>query len=279
MVSVTLSKVIDTSDSADDEQLNYLITNFETFTIDVRTPISPMPLPEETAEQNILVKIEGNTKAITLSWTLVTSNVDLASGGKVDGKTTIKTVPEQLHYLMDAMQGSSLQHRFKLLIAYSEVAGNEDLTFYGFINNIQFTQSSSAPVTFTATLNFIVGNVITTLDGDIPFEPTSITLDLSGTTLPGEIRASWTAPVYKGGADSIDDYDLEFISTTSAIIGHKKYGQSSPPYTVPTGALIPEGRYAVRIRANSSDGDGKWSEWKPTFDQDGVLPDGVATHA
>jgi len=274
MVTVKLSKVIDTSDDSADDQLNYTIPNFESFTIDVRTPISPMPLPEETAEQNILVKIEGNTKAVTLTWTIVQSAVDLAGGGKKDGNTTIKSVPEQIAYLSDAMQGSSLQHRFRLTIFYSEVAGEEDLNFYGFINNIQFNQTGSTPVTFTATMNFLVGNVITTLDGDVPFEPTSIVLTNPGGA-SGRITVTWSDPVYKGGAGSIVDYDLELINTTSFIIEHKKYGQGSSPYTTPTGAVRADTRFAGRVRANSNDGDGKWSDWRPVFDEDGTTPDGV----
>ena len=35
------------------------ITAFDSLGIDLNTPISPMPLPEENADANILVKMEG----------------------------------------------------------------------------------------------------------------------------------------------------------------------------------------------------------------------------
>ena len=48
----------------------YSIPNLETLNIQYNTPISPMPLPEEDADENILVKIEGNSASIDIDWTL-----------------------------------------------------------------------------------------------------------------------------------------------------------------------------------------------------------------
>jgi len=48
----------------------YTIPNLETLNIQYNTPISPMPLPEENAKENILVKIEGNSASIDIDWTL-----------------------------------------------------------------------------------------------------------------------------------------------------------------------------------------------------------------
>ena len=38
------------------------ITNLENLSINHNSPVTPMPLPEETSEENILVKIEGNSE-------------------------------------------------------------------------------------------------------------------------------------------------------------------------------------------------------------------------
>ncbi len=279
MVRVELSKVIDESNEAASEQFGYKIKNFDSFNINVRTPISPMPLPEETADQNVLVKIEGNTKTISLTWTLVNSTTDLSFGTKTDANTEIKTVPQQLQYISDKLQGSSLQHRFKLHIYYSDIAGDEDLILYGFVNDISFNQTSSTPVTFTATLNFIVGNVITTLDGDIPNAPDVTALNTSGAPAGGALNVTWNTPIYAGGAGSIDDYDIEFVNTTSGIIEHKKYGQAASPYTTATMTLTPNTRFQVRVRGNSADGEGKWSIWFPATDEDSSTPDGVLSTA
>ena len=48
----------------------YNVPNLENLNIQYNTPISPLPLPEEDADENVLVKIEGNSATIGLDWTL-----------------------------------------------------------------------------------------------------------------------------------------------------------------------------------------------------------------
>ena len=151
--------------------------------------------------------MEGNTQVINLAWTLVESTTDLSFGNQSDANTLIKTVPQQLVYLSDALEGSSLQEKFKLQINYSEVSGGKDLIFYGFVTDMSFSQTSTAPVTFTAQLSFIVGNVITTLDTDVPDPPININLTTpSSGGGSGRLTVSWADPVYKGGSNAIKDY-------------------------------------------------------------------------
>jgi hypothetical protein len=273
MVTITLHKVIETDEETGSDQFTYTINNFNSINIDVRTPISPMPLPEETSEENVLVKVEGNTTQISLSWTLVASDTDLGGGGKQD--SAVQTVREQLLYLSKNMQGSSLQHRFMLKINYSELTGvNDDLTYFGFVNNISFDTTSGSPITLMARLTFLEGSVVTTMDGDTPFPPTSIGLtDPGGAT--GRVTSTWTAPTYKGGADAIVDYDLEFFNTTTGAIRSKKYGQASSPFTNPDDTFDANEYIQVRIRANSTDGKGIWSAKYPLTDETATTPDGV----
>ena len=40
------------------------ISNLNTLNWSIDTPVTPMPLPEDTHEENILVKMEGNTAKI-----------------------------------------------------------------------------------------------------------------------------------------------------------------------------------------------------------------------
>mgnify|MGYP003655066613 FL=1 len=284
MVTIKLVQVSDTDDLTSSEVLGYNIPNFDSFNISVRTPISPMPLPEEKADENVLVKMEGNTSTVNLAWTLVNSATDLNFGKKSDEYTHVKTVPQQLAYLSNGMQGDSIQDKFKLVIGYSldsdgNQTGEKDLVFDGFVTNLTFSQSGSAPVTFKVQMAFIQGRVITTLDGDVAKPPTSIGLvmpSLGGGA--GRITASWTAPSYKGGADVVSDYDLEFLNSTTGAIEYKKYAQTASPFTTPTDSLSPHTKFRVRIRANSIvDGKGMWSEFTPVKDADGNIPDGVAS--
>ena len=283
MVTVQLLKVTDDSGEDTTKMNGYIIKNFESFSISIRTPITPMPLPEEKSDENVLVKMEGNTSTINLSWTLVNSTTDLNIGLQQDNSKTyplgthIRTVPEQLDYLSDTLQGSSLQEKFLLKISYSEIAGEKDLDFFGFVTSMTFSQTSSAPVTFNAQLSFIQGNVITTLDADVPNKPTSVGLSTpaSGTNLGGRITATFVAPVYKGGSNSIVNYDLEFRNSSSGKVEYKKYSQTGTSITLPTGSLTNNTFFQVRVRANSSDGDGRWSSYHPITNPLATSPNGV----
>ena len=275
MVTVKLVKVSSESNLNVAEQKGYTITNFESFNINVRTPISPMPLPEETSDNNMLVKMEGNTTTISLAWTLVNSATALNFGNLSDSNTEIKTVAQQLTYLSEGLQGSSLNEKFKLQISYSEVGG-DDLIYYGFVTDMSFSQTSTTPVTFMANLSFIQGHVITTLDDDVPDKPKSINLTTpSSGGGSGRITASWAVPTYAGGSNLITNYDLEFRNSTSGIIEYKQYAQSSTSFTTPTGSLTSNTKFQVKIRANSSDGNGMWSEYYPITDTNAAIPNGV----
>lgn len=282
MVTVELMKVTDDSGQNTTLMNGYLIKNFESFNISVRTPISPMPLPEEKSDENVLVKMEGNTSTINLSWTLVNSATDLNSGLQQDTNkvyplgTHVRTVPQQLVYLTDSLQGSSLQEKFMLKVHYSEVAGEEDLEYFGFVTSMTFSQTSSTPVTFNAQLSFIQGNVITTLDADVPNQPTSIALSTPASGGGGgRITATFVEPVYKGGTNTITNYDLEFKNSGSGKVEYKKYSQSASPLTLPTDSLTKNTFFQVRVRANSADGDGRWSKFHPITDPLAVTPNGV----
>ena len=275
MVTVKLVKVSSESDLSAAEQKGYTIKNFESFSINVRTPISPMPLPEETSDNNMLVKMEGNTTTLNLAWTLVDQTDALNFGNKSSSTTPIKTVAQQLTYLSQGLQGSSLNEKFKLQINYNEVGG-EDLIFYGFVTDMSFSQTSSTPVTFIANMSFIQGHVITTLDDDVPSKPTSINLTTpSSGGGSGRLTVSWAVPSYAGGSNSITNYDLEFKNSTSGQVEYKKFSQTGTSFTTPTGSVTSNTKFQVKIRANSSNGDGMWSEYYPITDPAATTPDGV----
>ena len=54
----------------------YTVPNLDNLAIAYNTPISPMPLPEENAKENVLVKIEGNSATVDIDWSVI----DEASG-------------------------------------------------------------------------------------------------------------------------------------------------------------------------------------------------------
>ncbi len=129
-------------------------------------------------------------------------------------------------------------------------------------------------------INDTVGNVITTLDTDVPDPPININLTTpSGGGGSGRLTVSWADPVYKGGSNAITNYDLEFSNSTSGQIEYKKFSQSSSPLTTPTGSVTSNTKFQVRIRANSNEGNGGWSKFYPIRDPDSNTPVGVLSTA
>ena len=84
------------------------------------SPISPMPLPEESGQENILVKMEGNTHTVQLTWLIkeetVNSGVTNSEQGGNSGST--KTMFEQLKWfsVAEGFIGSSMEDKFDILI-------------------------------------------------------------------------------------------------------------------------------------------------------------------
>ena len=59
---------------------SYEVKTFEDISINKSTPISPMPLPEEDSAENMLVKIEGNSTTMNLSWKIIPFTDDYSIG-------------------------------------------------------------------------------------------------------------------------------------------------------------------------------------------------------
>ena len=69
MTDIYIQKVVPNStDTGFTVKKEYKLPNVNSFSIDLNSPVSPMPLPEEGADSNILVKIEGNSATMSLNW-------------------------------------------------------------------------------------------------------------------------------------------------------------------------------------------------------------------
>ena len=70
MAIIRLYKYVLSDDGNTEIVYRYTVPNLESLNVQYNTPISPMPLPEEDADENILVKIDGNSASIDIDWTL-----------------------------------------------------------------------------------------------------------------------------------------------------------------------------------------------------------------
>lgn len=151
----------------------YYVSNLNNLNWSVDTPVTPMPLPEDTHEENILVKMEGNTAKVDLSWTLDEGDYF----GSLNGTTWVgkgsKTALAQIQDFKDFVPKSIGDAYILRITDDNNVMKMED---EGTISNMGFSVSGSSPIVWNVNLAFYVGRVVAMLEADIPPAPTSLTL-------------------------------------------------------------------------------------------------------
>ena len=189
----------------------FRVDNLNTLNWSIDTPVTPMPLPEDTHEENILVKMEGNTAKVDLSWTLTegsffgTLSNDVftpETGGDITALAQIQKFKEFVP--------KSIGDSYSIKIVGD--GGNIDK---GTISNMSFSISGSSPIVWIVQLQFYVGNVVAMLESDIPPAPTSVTLVGSTSTTDGQSYIDYTVVAYDGYATE------PTAGSAQAVSGHK----------------------------------------------------------
>ena len=170
----------------------YYVSNLNNLNWSVDTPVTPMPLPEDTHEENILVKMEGNTAKVDLSWTLDEGDYF----GSLNGTTWVgkgsKTALAQIQDFKDFVPKSIGDAYILRITDDNNIMKMED---EGTISNMSFSVSGGSPIVWNVNLAFYVGRVVAMLEADIPPAPTSLTL----TGASGAINFTYVA--YDGYGD------------------------------------------------------------------------------
>ena len=194
----------------------YHVSNLNNLNWSIDTPVTPMPLPEDTHEENILVKMEGNTAKIDLSWTLtegsffgtLNSNNQFTpeTGGDITALAQIVKFKEFVP--------KSIGDAYAI-----KIVGDGGSIDDGTISNLSFSVSGGSPIVWNVNLAFYIGKVVAMLESDIPPAPTSVTLVGStgssgnGSTANGVI--TYTVVAYDG-------YGTEpTAGSASEVSGHK----------------------------------------------------------
>lgn len=199
----------------------YEVTNLNNMAWDVNTPASPMPLPEENHKENILVKMEGNSAQMSLSWTLLADEVthfgalDIVSQTFVPDDTT-RNVFQEMEIFKEEFIPENIQDSYGIWLLnddLSKVAGEpED----GTISQLRFSVDGQSPVIWNATMSYLVGNVIAMFEADVPEPPSKVIItDESGS---GKMKVLWKP--YDGYASSSDA-----VTITGVFIQYKKLGE------------------------------------------------------
>lgn len=186
--------------------LAYEVTNLGTMSWDINTPVSPMPLPEDSHKENMLVKMEGNSAQMSLSWTLLAD--DVTNFGSFD-KTTLtftrdtvsRTVFQEMEYFKTDFVPENINDAYAIYYVNDE--GSNELVSEpeeGTIASMRFNVEGNSPVVWNVNMSYLVGNVIAMFEADVPEAPSKVEMSTTGTTK--EVKVEWTP--YDGYASSSD---------------------------------------------------------------------------
>ena len=260
MAIIRIYKYLIDVDGTTEVIYRYSVPNLESLNVQYNTPISPMPLPEEDADENILVKIEGNSASIDIDWTL--ANYEYTTGNSHfqqwrsdndDGETlkpvtddargkfnpvgdtgypiTFRDMDEptgnparQIYMFRQFFESKSLENDYLITIeddAAGYGAPSKPTKWYGSISQMSFAISGSSPIVWRARIQFFVGNVITVFDSDSPESPQSLSAIHKTGTVDGN---AW------GSRDVIkvrfkDPSSFGATDVNSAIISYKLDGK------------------------------------------------------
>ena len=174
----------------------YLISNLNNFSWDVNTPVSPMPLPEDSHEANILVKMEGNSAQLNISWTITEG--DFFGDYDIDSNTFTATDGDlspykQITEFKDTFIPTEIKDGYALYVIDENASGNDKglLSDEGTISSLKFDVSGQSPVVWNANLQFMVGDVVSLFEADVPERPRSVTI--SKPTSLSRIKVEWVA--------------------------------------------------------------------------------------
>ena len=215
-----------TANAADEYRIDkFVAKTFESIGIDLNTPISPMPLPEDRSTENILVKMEGNSQQVRfgcrfdgnlveLSYVedlteILTQagivNVDTKSaadgGGAYDYDANIISEPDNIQLVqtfLNNFESRSITDTFIIRIVDKSQTPEKILfTGGGSIQAINTSTDAASPVVWNVNVDFLVGNVISIYDADVPEEVTGLEVSVPSS---GSIKFRWSDPAREGGS-------------------------------------------------------------------------------
>lgn len=223
----------------------YTLRNFKSFDIDLLSPISLYSIPENEAEQSIVLKLMGNEMRISINWMIKDESTNTASG---DIAHDTKTAMEQVGFLTNEFQPTGLQDSYTITI------NGTAFTKTMLVESIKCHTDDGISPTWTGTLNAVIGNVITAYNSDAPRPPTGL---MASRVTATSWNLSWSAP---GTSPVPTKYDVERRGETQDwyVIANNV----TSPYNV-TASLNEKYRYRVRSRLTTGSPTG--------YPTDGIL--------
>ena len=126
------------------------ITNFSSLDFEMKTPVGDFPIPELRDTCNILVKAEGNSLSITLSFTMKDEgSTSIFTPGGVHASQSITTVQQQLDFWINTFQPNSMEDGFLLTV--------DGITRAGTVKSMSISKQAQSPVLYDVRIQFVSG--------------------------------------------------------------------------------------------------------------------------
>ena len=155
MGDIIIKKIFPTSiDGVSHAPYTLHIRNLDSLSIELDSPINVLPLPEDKDTDAIGMKIVGNSTIVNVSWIIADEPSDVVE--EVSGTAT---ADEQMAFILDDFQSFGIDHIYELKL----MPNTGSTPFYfrtGAISKIIVTKSGSTPVTYNATITFMIANMV-----------------------------------------------------------------------------------------------------------------------
>lgn len=180
----------------------YTSKNINTVSVEFQTPIAPMPLPQMKDEEVILIKVEGNTTLVNVSWTVIDDGTTPFTG------SSAQTAIAQVAHFKTSFVPVTVEDSYSLVIG----TGAEAMTFAGTLQKMSFNVSGRSPVSWEGSMQFVHGNIQVDYDEDKADAPIISTIqNKSGTN--GEVDIVGIHTDYLGSDAGITHYVVAFKPT------------------------------------------------------------------
>jgi len=129
----------------------YIMRNFKALSINQRTPNQTLAIPQQACCKTIVIKTEGNITSISVGWTILSEMCTVVAG------QSIKTVQQQILYLLDTVQNKTIKNEYTLDL-------NSDWKVLNVKpDNLRLDKTDETPITYNATWDFVIGTLTSTI--------------------------------------------------------------------------------------------------------------------
>jgi len=197
MTNIQITKTQTTTCTS--ESFVYTILNFQSFRVITDSPYLVIPIPQQTAENTIDVKVDGNIQRVEIVYHILEEMCNVVTGA-IGTNVCTKTASDQVGFLTTTLQPQGICCSYEIELVCPTQGFKKVVA-------LDLTITEGHPVTWQATLTFVAGDVQTTICVNVPRKPPTSLAVACVTCCP---QLTWTnTPVSCEGGSSISGYCVE----------------------------------------------------------------------